>query len=259
MNAENIHQSLATGIQKLRKDRGITQAGLARLLNLSQAQLSKIENGTGSITAEQLVYLLQEYSLPLSYFIPNEKKAENEEEPFLQSALTYLGANHLRIIPGVNIPERLIIPEEAIFEVLLSPSSRLVTALAPIIVKHCESINFLRIAERLKGHGVERRIWWVVDCIYNALSERLKETYLSRDQYRLYQKAFILLERKKLDVYKARNKFEEDFDEFDRDLISARTIQLVKDNLDETAELWGIVTRIKEQYFQQALKDSEET
>lgn len=258
MNKEKIQGAIASGFRRLRKERGVTQAELAGLLSLSQAQLSKIENGHGSVAAEQLIQILQKYSLPLSYFVPLQKSSKSEEDSLLQNALVYLGASHLRLIPGVVVPEKLAIPEEAIFETLIAPSSRLVTALAPVIVRHCESINFHRIAERLKGHGVECRIWWVVDGTYYALSERLKEAYLSRDLHRLYQRAFLLLERKKLDVYKVRSQLPGDSDELDRDLISEKTIQLVRDNRDLLAELWLIITRIKKEDFEQALKNSEE-
>lgn len=259
MFRDKIRLALAAGIQKLRKERGVTQIELARLLGLSQAQLSKIENGHGSITAEQLIRLLQEYSLPLSCFTPAEKASRNDENPSLQNALAHLGAVHLRAVPGVAVPERLALPEEAIVETLIAPSSRLVTALAPVIVSHCESINFHHVAERLRGHGVEYRIWWVVDGTYRALGERLKEPYLPRDLHRLYQRAFLLLERKKLDVGAVQNQLKDKEDELDRDLISERTIQLVKQNRDKLAGNWHIVTRIKKADFEQALKDSEET
>jgi len=273
VNKKGIHRSIAAGLRKLRKERRITQAELARLLGLSQAQLSKIENGRGSLVAEQLVRLLQEYSLSLSYFVSAEKSSRNEEDTPLQNALARLGAAHLRIVPGIAVPERLALPEEAVLETLIAPSSRLVTALAPVIVRHCESINFHRIAERLRGHGVEYRIWWVVDGTYHALGERLKEPYLPRDLHRLYQRAFLLLERKKLNLPQRGVEGEAPTalpvegatrapmieDEFDRDLISERTIQLVKQNRDKLANHWRVVTRIKKADFEQALKDSEET
>lgn len=259
MDTGNIQTAIASGLQRLRKERSVTQAELARLLGLSQAQLSKIENGRGSITAEQFIGLLRKYSLPLSYFVPPEKGSKNEEDPFLQNALAHLGAIHLRIVPGVAVPEKLAVVEEAVLETLIAPSSRLVTALAPVIVRHCESINFHRIAERLRGHGIEHRIWWVVDGTYHALGERLKDPYLPRDLHRLYQRAFLLLERKKLDVGTVQNQLKDKEDEIDRDLISERTIQLVKQNRDKLATHWHIVTRIKKPDFEQALKDSEET
>ncbi len=260
MNCPVIQGQIARGIRKLRRERRLTQVELAKLLGLSQAQLSKIEHGYGSLTAEQLIRLLQKYSLPLSDFIPEKQVAKQEEDPTLQNALVHLGAAHLRVIPDVAVPERLAFPEEVIVVTLVGGSSRLIAALAPVIVRHCEKINFHQISGRLRTYadGIRYRAWWVVDGTYHALGERLKQPCLPRELHRLYQRAFLLLERKKLDVGTVQDQLEGKEDELDRDLISERTVQLVKKNRDKLAGAWHIVTRIKSSDFEQALKESEE-
>ncbi len=258
MDKEPIQLAIASGLRRLRKEKGVTQAQLAKSLRLSQAQLSKIENGGGSLTAEQFIWLLQEYSLPLGYFIVPKQKFE--EDPFLQNALVHLGATHLRLVPGVAVPERLEFPETAILEALVEDSSRLITALAPVIVRHCERINFQRIARDLRTYafGVRNRIWWIVDGTYHALERRLQDPSLPRNFRRLYQKAFLLLERKKSEASQAQEQLRDQEDELDQDLISERTIQLIKKNRDPLAQRWHILTRVKGADFEQALKDSEE-
>ncbi|GEM_PF-2244713 len=256
MNQEIIQKAISVGIRRLRKEKRITQVDLAKVLGLSQAQLSKIENSAGSITAEQLIQLLKKYGLSLSYFISLEKDSKYHEDPALQNALVHLGATHLRLISDVVVPEKFAFPEEVLLAVLVAPSSRLVTALAPVIVQHCETIHFHRVAEKLRGYGIEYRLWWVVDGTYDAIGKRLKEPALSRDLYRAYQRAFLLLERKKLDGDVLKNQLKED--ELDTDLISEKTVQSVKLNRDKLAKHWHIITRIKETDFEQALKDSEE-
>lgn len=258
MNNLGVQPAIAAGLKKLRKERRVTQSELAESLGLSQSQLSKIENGQGSLTAEQFVWLLQNYSLPLGYFIVPESKAKSEENSPLQNALVNLGAFHLRTVPGVAIPEKLESPETVIVETLIEGSSRLITALAPVIVRQCERINLQRIAQQLRTYafGVQYRIWWVVDGTYQALGGRLNEPYLPSDLHRIYQKAFLLLERKKLDVGQVQEQLIDKEDELDQNLISERTIQLVKQNRDKLAHHWHIVTRIKKSDFEQALKDS---
>lgn len=253
---KGIRQAIAEAIKRLRKERHLTQSELAGVLGLSQAHFSKIERGQGTITAEQLIKLIQKFSLPLSYFTPPEKKSDHEENPSLQNALAYLGARHLRVIEGVSFPERLGFPEDAITETLIAPSSRLITSLAPVIAKHCERINFQRIAEKLRPQNIQNRLWWVVEATYLALTERLKEPYLPKTLHRDYQKALLLLERKKLDASAVQEGLKED--EFDTGLISEKTVDLVKKNRDKPAKRWGIITRIKKEDFLQALKDSEE-
>lgn len=238
----------------MRKERRLTQQGLANFLGLSQAHLSKVERGQGSISAEQLVGLLQKYSLPLSYFLPPQKGADGDAE--LQNALAHLGGSHLREIAGVPVPERLARPEQAVLEALITaPSARLITALAPVIARQCGQFNLERIAERARSRGIENRLWWIIEGTYLAVGERLKEPHLPRELHRQYQKTFILLERKKRDAPAVQDPTKED--ELDRDLISERTVQLVKQDRDKLAGLWHIVTRIKKSDFVQALKDSE--
>lgn len=256
MNLESIQKAISVGIRKLRKEKRITQVDLAKVIGLSQAQISKIENGDGSITAEHLVQLLKKYSLSLSYFISLETDSKYHEDPALQNALVHLGATHLRLISDVVIPEKFAFPEEVILAVLVSPSLRLITALAPVIVRHCESIHFHQIAENLRGYGIEYRLWWLVDGTYNAIAERLKAPSLSRDLHRSYQRAFFLLERKKLDGDVLQDRLKED--ELDPDLISEKTVQSVKLNRDKLAKYWHIITRIKETDFEQSLQNSEE-
>ncbi len=259
MEAQNIQAAIAAGLKRLRKERRRTQVEVAALLGLSQAQLSKVESGRASLSAEQLVQLLRHFSLPLNYFVEADKSMKSEDDAQLQNALVHLGATHLRTVPNVAVPERLVAPEAVILEVLLAPSARFVTALSPVIVQQCESLNFHRIAAKLQTHGIEYRIWWVVDGIYQAVHERLKTPYLSRRIDRLYQRAYLLLGRKKLDVATVQEQLGDREDELDRDLISKKTIKLVKQSRDKLAKHWHIVTRIKKADFEQALKDTEET
>lgn len=256
MNLDKIKKEISHGIRTLRHDRKITQEELAKLLGLSQAHLSKIERGQGSLSAEQLVWLQQNYNLPLAYFISSKETNEDREAP-LQNALAHLGADHLREVNGTLVPETLTNPETTIAQTLLtSPSPRLITALAPVIVKNCESIHFDRLAETFKSRGAENRWGWALELTYKALEERLQEAYLPRQLHRLYQKAFLLLERKKPAPPAEQDLSKED--ELDGGLISQRTLDLVKQGRDKWARRWGIITRIKKEDFLKALKDSEE-
>lgn len=256
MDSVETRKGVAEGIRKLRKERRLTQSELAEFIGLSQAHLSKIEHGYESITAEQLIRVLQKYSLPLSYFVSPKKTSSADD--VLQNALVHLGAQHLREVPEISIPERLVQADEVIAKILITATSaRLITALTPVIAKNYEQINFHRIAERLRSRGLENRFWWVVEGTYHALEQRLGETYLPRELHRQYQRAFLLLERKKVAAEVMQDQTTED--ELDRDLLSSRTVQLVKQGRDKLAKRWHIITRIKKADFAQALKDSEGT
>ncbi len=254
MDIKSNHKAIAIALRKLRRERGLTQAELAQVLGLSQPHFSKIERGQGSLSAEQLIALLHRFSLPVSYFSAAHQTVP--EESSLQNALAHLGARHLREVSGVAVPERLSDPEAAIAETLITaPDARLVTALAPVLVQNYENVNFARLAERLSQRGVENRLWWLVEGTYRSLEERLEEPYLSRDIHRLYQKAFLLLARKKQDYSSI--KFSATLDELDRDLLSELTVTLVRERRDVLADHWNLITRITQEDFLRALQEAE--
>ena len=130
--------------------------------------------------AEQLVLLLQKYSLSLSDFFPPQKGTDGAAE--LQNALAHLGGSYLREVANVPVPERLVQPEQAILETLITaPSARLITALAPVIARQCEHINLDRIALKVRSHDIENRLWWVIEGTTLAVGERLKGPALTRE------------------------------------------------------------------------------
>src|SRR4051812_9218764 len=83
---------VARQVRSLRKERGWSQAELAAKLELSQSRLSEVERGKGSLTAEQLLLILQLFNVSPAAFL--------DEAPVqaaaLQNALARLGARHLR-------------------------------------------------------------------------------------------------------------------------------------------------------------------
>lgn len=254
MTGRNIRKTIADALRRLRRKRSLTQAELAHVVGLSQPHFSKIERGQGSLSAEQLIALLRRFSLPLSYFVGVPEKAPSDAA--LRNALVHLGARHLREISGVVVPERLTDSEEVITETLITaPDARAVTALAPVLVQNYEHVNIVRIAERLARRGVENRLWWLLDGTTRVLEERLEDPYLPRELHRRYQKAFLWLERKKKDPSDV--KAPTRLDELDPDLLSARTVELVREDRDDIAQYWHLITRIKEEDFLRALRETE--
>lgn len=52
-----VHEVLGPQLRVARKDLGLTQAQVAKAMQLSQARISEIENDPGSLTISQLVRL----------------------------------------------------------------------------------------------------------------------------------------------------------------------------------------------------------
>lgn len=71
-------QIIGANIETLRKRVGMPQAILAGLVGLSQPQISKVENGTSSITAEQLFVISCLFDVPLNSFFTKPKAAKRD-------------------------------------------------------------------------------------------------------------------------------------------------------------------------------------
>lgn len=155
---------IAGRIRALRQARGWTQAELGQHLGLSQARLSEIERGGGSFTAEQLLTVLELFNVPIGAFLP-----PTDPDDALQNALIRLGATHLRQVPGVATPDRDITTADAIVATLLgSRAPRLVTALAPVLVRHVDALSLPALRLRLAGR--EGRLGWLLENVNSALA-----------------------------------------------------------------------------------------
>lgn len=263
MSSENVfRKSILGGLIRLRKEHRLNQAEFAKILGLSQQRLSEIERNDGSITAEQLVSLLQHFNLPLSYFVTVERQ---DEELTLQNALARLGAKHLRESPNILVPEKWEQPDQVIFEALyLHPSSRLVPALAPVFVANIHRINFKKLAKLFFDFGFVSRLLWVEESTLQAIHHRLEEPILPRRLKSSYRHAQTALTAAIFhQIHFRESVFEKDppldsQDDFlDPDIISDKSREIAKKERDDLALKWQIVTRIKQKDFDEALSNSE--
>ena len=56
-------------IRDLREDRDLTQADIAKVINTTQQQYSKIETGKADISGEKLILLAQFYNVSVDYIL----------------------------------------------------------------------------------------------------------------------------------------------------------------------------------------------
>lgn len=56
-------------IRDLREDNDLTQAEVAKVINTSQQQYSKIENGKSDISGEKLIILAKFYNVSVDYIL----------------------------------------------------------------------------------------------------------------------------------------------------------------------------------------------
>lgn len=72
-------------ISQARKDAKMSQEELAEATYLKQNSISRIENGTRSISTEELLYLSYTLNKPISYFFPEDFRTKLDETKLSES------------------------------------------------------------------------------------------------------------------------------------------------------------------------------
>lgn len=154
-------------VRELRVQRQWTQAQLAAKLGLSQARLSEIERGGGSLTAEQFLEVLRLFNVSIDAFMVPQR-VEDE----LQNALARLGAFHLREVSALP-SARVAGVRDAVRETLVAArDSRLLMALAPVVVTNLDALNLDVLHDELVAIGFPARVPWLVENLHAALKLR---------------------------------------------------------------------------------------
>ncbi len=257
--AATFQQQISQGIRSARLSRRLTQAELAQKLGISQSRLSEIEQGKGSITAEQFIVLLQFFNLPISHFVQQEHVSFEDQ---LQNRLIQLGSSQLREKADTLPSEKLADIQSVVIEVLVKAGfQRLILGLVPVIIQNVTNLNLLRTCMQLNELGLQHRLLWLVDGILSALSVRLK-SFVSRERLLLYRQVFMNLKEQLMKLEKfgsirfSANQIE---DVLDSNISSQKTLDQVRNNRDELARKWNIVTRITQEDFNNALLEMEKS
>lgn len=243
--------SIAREVRQLRSERRWTQKELAEKIELSQARLSEIERGGGSFTAEQLLLLSQLFNVPVSRFGPvNRSSAEHEE---LQNALARLGAVHLQERDDVLPSERFEQVARVVKETLVVGESRLLTAVAPVLVQHIDRLSLPLLEAELRDLGLDRRLPWLAENVLEAVRGEHKRS-LPRDLVARYRRVEAVLD---LYVETARKRSPapgEPVDVLDATIRSKRTLEQVREHGSAISRQWGIVTGLQPADFAVALE-----
>jgi transcriptional regulator with XRE-family HTH domain len=255
MIANSEHKAkvrIAGQVRTLRKQRGWTQAELAARLRLSQGRLSQIERGGGSFTAEQFLQLLKLFNVTTDYFEPDGATTDDA----FQNTLARLGAFHLRESDDVLPSQRLRQVADVVREVLVSAqSSRLVTSLAPVLVRNIDVVNLSRLQLQLADAGLERRLAWLVDNTLAAIRRELRQA--PHEVATQYRRAEVLLESF-LDVataaQTAKPAASKTIDVLDPNIRSKKTLAEVTASSSSLSRRWGIITDLQPEDFAEALR-----
>ncbi len=247
--------AIASKIRVLRRERGWTQAELAKRLQLSQNRLSEIERGDGSFTAEQFLVLLRLFNVAVSDFDCDRSGRHVE----LQNALARLGAVHLQESDQVLPSKQLEDVHDVVREALLLGDPRLVSAIAPVLASHAERLNLTRLYAELEKLGHARRLAWVVDNTLAALNavvrtDGARSTTWTKQRRRAELPLTLFLE-----FASSRSGAvdpNEPPDLLDGTIRSRRTLEAVQRHASKSSTRWGIATSLQPDDFIHALEAS---
>lgn len=252
IDLERARHAILQRLRDLRRERGWTQAELAEKLGLSQARLSVIERGGGSITAEQFVVLLALTNVPIEQFLPRQS-----QEDEVQNALARLGALHLRELEDIVPTERFRRVEDAVIETLAAPrSARLVLALGPVLVWNVDHVRLDHISERLAGIGLSDRVGWLAETIAEGLGTlgRLPNGVWTR---RARRAAFVFDEFVRRAKPGRRHDASEagtPRDHLDPNVRSAKTLAELWRATGPVGRAWGIATELGPEDFAETIR-----
>lgn len=260
----DLQKNIASGLQKLRQERNLSQVELAKVLTVSQPTLSLIESGKGSLTAEQFLHLLQRYNLGLEFFLPDSKQDNSESE--LQNAVARFGAKHLRESASISLSSRYRNAYDLIEMVLSSPiSARYITALAPVVLRQIDHIDFNALFIFLE----RRRLFWFLENIYAAFELRWNDRW--KDSFTTSQKqCYSRVKRTLKEQYEILiSLYQEQYLELDpqsnwreevliRGTTSVRSRDTLKAKRDAIAQKWHILTDLTTGDFYDALVEADE-
>ena len=240
--------SVAAQVRALREARRWTQRELAQRIGLSQARLSEVERGGGSFTAEQLLLFAQLFNVPVSQFAPAPRPPGDGD---VENALARLGAAHLHERDDVLPSERLEQVARLVKETLVVGASRLVAALAPVLVQHADRVGLARLAVELRELGLGQRLPWLIENVLAALDDQPADA-LPREVRVRYRRArtvfaFWLATTSPPAATAA-------LDLFDETIRSQRSLEQVRAACSPISRRWGVVSPLHPSDFAAALE-----
>lgn len=82
--------AVGSRLRKLRKERGVTQADLARQIGIQQSDLSRMEKGEYRVSLDTLFKILAVFNLDLAHFFGDQPTKAEEQQPLSQHDMQIL-------------------------------------------------------------------------------------------------------------------------------------------------------------------------
>ncbi len=221
---------------------------------MTQGRLSDLERGKASFTAEQFLAILRLFNVPASEFVPSSGSIESE----LQNAVARLGARHLLEVDHVVPSERFREVHAVVREVLADARSpRMIAGLAPVLVEHADTLNLAKVALELNQIGLERRLYWLVENVQEALRRALGDKPPAPRARKLRRAALTLGQF--LAPTAARHRKPAEVDMLDKSARSEETVRELKAEASRISKRWNVATVIQVDDFYEALRHAHGT
>jgi transcriptional regulator with XRE-family HTH domain len=249
--ALNSTTHIGESVRQLRQERRWAQAELAQRLGISQARISRIEQGTGSLRAEEFLQLMELFQVGVDRFLP-----ATDPQGSLQNALIRFGAQHLRQVPSAHVLEEYASPKRAILRVLLDPrSERLVTALAPVLIGNIDGIALPTIQDAAERAGAPNRFVWLCRNVLTALDAAPAD---SADERRSFARARTVLSDF-LSRLPAAQSAHTQWDPFDQGVRSPQAQLAVRTQASDISKKTAIESLITPDDFATAIREARES
>ncbi len=243
-------RAIGPTVRTLRVARRWTQAELAIHLGLSQSRLSQVERGQGTLSAEQLLRVMQLFHVGAEHFVD-----VSEDASPVQAALARHGARQL-LDDGTLIPSSLTEPLDIVWTVLRAPeSARHLAALAPVLVENIDRIAMSELVARATTAARQARLGWLLESVHSVLVETRPVT--AKDRRRVRRAQLVLSTLLESGVLKPPAETVP-LDLLDPDIRTRQTAEQVFSTASPEARRWRIVTRIRTEDFSQALEAARE-
>jgi transcriptional regulator with XRE-family HTH domain len=247
----NTRAAIGLKLKALREARRWSQVELAKRLGISQARLSLIENGKGSLDAEEFLAVLRIFNVFASHFDP---RGGRQDADALQNALVRLGASHLLTHSKTLPSEALDEPVAVVKEVLTTGlHPRQITALAPVLVRQIDRINPTKLWTQFFDYGLEQRVGWLLENVSAAIHDTSPKVR-NREASERLRRAETLFRHFLASVEPRRDALHLKPLDILGQAFSQKTLDRDEEASSEVSRRWSIISRITPHDFTHALE-----
>lgn len=86
MQAENVYEHVGRSLRELRRERGLTQADAAKVIDVSPQQYQKYEDAQSKCSLNNLMLLADFFEVPLGAVLPVESAQQTPAEENIEAA-----------------------------------------------------------------------------------------------------------------------------------------------------------------------------